>query len=230
MLLALLILILAIAGTLYVLRITHPLPESHGSMDVAERPRKSARLALLYGKRTGKERLKTGIYPLGEGREALSIRLDLARLADHSIDIQYYIWNNDLTGLFLLQALVVAADRGVKVRIIIDDNTTAATGAMWAAAAQHPNIAVKLFNPFRMRRFRLVNFAMDFMRLNRRMHNKSFVVDGRACVVGGRNIGDNYFAAQAGVHFTDMDVLAVGEVVSHVAEAFPGLLDLRVGV
>ncbi|WP_210324397.1 phospholipase D family protein [Aestuariivirga litoralis] len=206
---------LAIVAT----RALFPLPKSHGSRATHNHEGPSE-LGRRYGPRARQTPKRSGLYPISNGQEALAIRLELAKMANHSINTQYYIWNDDLSGQLLLSALVDAADRGVKVRIIMDDNTTGGTDAVWAAAAQHANISVKLFNPFRIRRFRTINYFVDFMRLNRRMHNKSFIVDGVACIVGGRNVGDNYFAASTGPHFTDVDVLAFGEVVPHVAKAF----------
>ncbi|HEX9506235.1 MAG TPA: phospholipase D family protein, partial [Acidimicrobiia bacterium] len=117
-------------------------------------------------------------------------------------------------------ALRRAADRGVQVRLLLDDNNTAGLDPVLAALDAHPNIEVRLFNPFRVRRWRLLGYLTDFKRLNRRMHNKSFTADGQATVIGGRNVGDEYFDAGQAPWFVDLDVLAIGPVVSDVSRDF----------
>ncbi|WP_245763494.1 phospholipase D family protein [Paraburkholderia diazotrophica] len=163
----------------------------------------------------------TGIDPLVDPLDAFAARMDLARSAQRSLDVQYYIWRDDLTGTLLLEELREAADRGVRVRLLLDDNgipsdlddTLAALGA-------HPNIEVRLFNPFKIRRPKFIGFLADFSRLNRRMHNKSFTADAVATIVGGRNIGDEYFGATDGMVFADLDVLAVGPAATDAASDF----------
>src|SRR5690606_33607887 len=164
----------------------------------------------------------SGIYPLLEGRDAFAARLLLARAAERSIDAQYYIWRNDLTGHLLFSALYDAAERGVRVRLLLDDNRTGGLDPLLAALDAHPNIEIRLFNPFTMRRLRLLQYVTDFSRVNRRMHNKSFTVDNQVTIIGGRNVGDEYFdAAPLGeLAFADLDVLAVGPVVGSVSEQF----------
>jgi cardiolipin synthase C len=163
---------------------------------------------------------KTGVFPLSRGHEAFAARRRLARLAARSIDVQYYMWREDLTGRLLLNDLLAAADRGVRVRMLIDDNTTAGMDAVLAAANAHANLEIRLFNPFMLRKVRLLNLLFDFRRLNRRMHNKSFTVDNQATIIGGRNIGDEYFNANQGTQFADMDVLLAGSVVADVSADF----------
>jgi putative cardiolipin synthase len=160
------------------------------------------------------------ILLIDDGLEAFAARRSLIRSAEVSIDVQYYIWRNDLTGKLLLFDVIHAADRGVTVRLLIDDNSTAGNDFLLAAAAQHKNIALKLFNPYTMRSARPLNFLLHFRRLNRRMHNKSLTVDSRATIVGGRNIGDAYFSAHENMHFADVDVYVEGGVVADVATAF----------
>lgn len=144
----------------------------------------------------------------------------LARAAKRSIDAQYYIWHADLTGSLLFGELFAAAERGVRVRLLLDDHNTTGLDPAIAALDAHPNIEVRLFNPFRIRKPRLLGFLTDFRRLNRRMHNKSFTVDGESTIVGGRNVGDEYFGAGEGALFVDLDVLAVGPVVDEVSKDF----------
>jgi cardiolipin synthase C len=162
----------------------------------------------------------SGILPLRDAREAFAARALLAEAAERSLDVQYYIWRNDLTGTLLFERLCEAADRGVRVRLLLDDNNTSGLDATLAALDSHPNIEVRLFNPFALRKPRALGYAMDFARLNRRMHNKSFTADNQATIVGGRNVGDEYFGATRGVLFADLDVLAIGPVVQDVSRAF----------
>jgi putative cardiolipin synthase len=163
---------------------------------------------------------KSGVFALSDGRDAFAARVLLADASERSLDIQYYIWNGDKTGTLLFEALRRAADRGVRVRLLLDDHNTAGLDTVLAALDTHPNIEVRLFNPFTHRRWRLLNFLTDFWRLNRRMHNKSFTADNQATIIGGRNVGDEYFDAGQGVSFVDLDVLAIGPVVNDVSRDF----------
>lgn len=163
---------------------------------------------------------RSGVLPLPEGRQAFAVRMRLADAAERSLDLQYYIWRTDLTGTLLLDALRRAADRGVRVRLLLDDNNTAGLDPWLAALDSHPHIEVRLFNPFVQRGWRWLGYLGDFARLNRRMHNKSFTADNQVTVVGGRNIGDEYFGAGQDLSFIDLDALAVGEVVSRVSADF----------
>jgi putative cardiolipin synthase len=162
----------------------------------------------------------TGIHPLPDPRDAFAARTLLAGAADRSIDAQYYIWHGDTSGHLLFEALWRAAERGVRVRLLLDDMNTAGLDATIAALDAHPNLEVRLYNPLTERRVRAVNLLTDFARVNRRMHNKSFTVDGQVSVVGGRNVGDEYFAAGSGVVFADLDVIAVGAAVRAIAQQF----------
>ena len=163
---------------------------------------------------------KSGVFALSDGRDAFAARVLLADASECSLDIQYYIWNGDKTGTLLFEALRRAADRGVRVRLLLDDNNTAGLDTVLAALNSHPNIEVRLFNPFMHRRWRALSFLTDFRRLNRRMHNKSFIADRQASIIGGRNVGDEYFDAGQGVSFVDLDVLAIGPVVKDVSADF----------
>ena len=152
--------------------------------------------------------------------DAFAARVLLAGAAEKSLDIQYYIWHDDQTGTLIYEAAWRAAERGVRVRILLDDANTEGLDATIAALDAHPNIEVRLYNPLMQRNARLLNFVADFTRVNRRMHNKSFTADNQVTIVGGRNIGNEYFAAGEGVAFADLDVLAIGPVVREVSEAF----------
>jgi len=163
---------------------------------------------------------RTGVLPLLSGREAFAARMIIARAAERSIDVQYYIWHGDTTGNLLFEALWQAAERGVRVRLLLDDQNTRGLDPTLAALDAHPNVEVRLFNPFANRRFRAVDFAISFSRVNRRMHNKSFTVDNQVAIVGGRNIGDEYFEAGAEVAFSDLDTVVEGAVVRDVSAQF----------
>jgi len=163
---------------------------------------------------------KTGAYPLPNGREAFAARVLLARAAERSLDLQYYIWHSDTTGGLLSEALWQAAERGVRVRVLLDDANTKGLDEAIAALDAHPNIEVRLFNPFASRTLRVGDFASDFGRVNRRMHNKSFTADNQVSIVGGRNIGDEYLGADTAVEFTDLDVLVAGAVVPEISAQF----------
>jgi putative cardiolipin synthase len=161
----------------------------------------------------------SGIYPLADSRDAFAGRARLAEVAERTLDVQYYIWEKDMTGTLLFEALHAAADRGVRVRFLLDDNTTSGLDPFLAALDSHPNIEVRLFNPFVIRKPR-IGYLTDFSRANRRMHNKSFTADNQVTIIGGRNVGDEYFGAAEGLLFVDLDVLAVGPVVSEVSKDF----------
>jgi putative cardiolipin synthase len=163
---------------------------------------------------------ESGLVRLTNGRDAFAARMHLAEVAERSLDVQYYIWHNDLTGTLLFDALRRAADRGVRVRLLLDDNNTAGLAGVLSALAAHPNIEVRLFNPFAIREWRPLVYLTDFSRLNRRMHNKSFTADNQASIVGGRNVGDEYFGARHDILFVDLDVLAIGPVVRDISQDF----------
>jgi cardiolipin synthase C len=162
----------------------------------------------------------TGVHALPQARDAFATRVLLAAAADRSIDVQYYIWHDDEVGNLLFEALWQAAERGVRVRMLLDDMNTKGLDPTIAALDLHPNIEVRLYNPLVNRDVRALGFITDFARVNRRMHNKSFTVDNEVTVVGGRNIGNEYFAAGSGMLFADLDVVAVGAVVPAVSKQF----------
>jgi putative cardiolipin synthase len=163
---------------------------------------------------------ESGLVALHDGRDSFAARVLLADTATRTLDVQYYIWRNDLSGTILFEALRRAADRGVRVRLLLDDNNTAGLDPVLTALDSHPRIEIRLFNPFRQRRWRWLGYLTDFSRLNRRMHNKSFTADAQATIVGGRNIGDEYFDAGKQALFVDLDVLGVGPVADAVEQDF----------
>ncbi|HEY2714561.1 MAG TPA: phospholipase D-like domain-containing protein [Chthoniobacterales bacterium] len=163
---------------------------------------------------------QSGAHALADAHDAIAARLVLADAAQRSLDVQYYIWNTDLTGKVMIEHLLRAADRGVRVRLLLDDIGTRPSDEVLLAIDSHPNIEVRMFNPATLRSPRLLGIVADIGRLNKRMHNKSFTVDGQVSIVGGRNIGDEYFAAHAGANFADLDVAVIGPVVKEVSNEF----------
>ncbi|MEP1426896.1 MAG: phospholipase D family protein [Tateyamaria sp.] len=161
-----------------------------------------------------------GVRPLVDGRVAFAARAVLTEAAVTSIDVQYYIWQNDVTGLMLLDELRAAAERGVRVRFLVDDNGISGLDTILAELDAMPTASVRIFNPFTLRNPKLLSYAFDFGRLNRRMHNKSMTFDGVATIVGGRNVGDIYFDYGTGTHYLDVDAIAVGPIVKEVSAAF----------
>ena len=163
------------------------------------------------------------------GWDALAQRLALIEAAEHSIDIQYYIWNSDRSGKYLATRLIAAANRGVKVRVMLDDINLNEREDMLSALDAHPFIEIRVYNPIPTRRgvAKWLNVLGDFSRLNRRMHNKSFTVDGAMSVVGGRNIGDEYFDLSDEINFRDRDVLVSGAVVNDIQTSFAEYWDSR---
>lgn len=166
---------------------------------------------------------QSGFHLLKEADESLLWRLALADTATSSIDIQYYLWDADETGRLLMARLLEAADRGVRIRILVDDFLYRADDEKVAALCHHPNFEIRLFNP-RLKRNGIIGplteFATDFQRLNRRMHNKLFIADGHLAILGGRNIGNVYFGLGEKYNFVDLDVLTVGPIISDASSAF----------
>ncbi|NVD08708.1 phospholipase D family protein [Vibrio sp. JPW-9-11-11] len=162
---------------------------------------------------------QTGFLPLNFGEDALLARLALIESAQTSLDLQYYIYRNDETSHLLTWRLYQAAERGVRIRLLLDDMQQRNDRHM-AELNRHPNIEIRLFNPHQYRQARVLAMASDFERLNRRMHNKSLTADGVASIVGGRNIGNEYFAFESAVEFGDFDLLLFGEAVEQTATQF----------
>ena len=163
----------------------------------------------------------SGFYPIGDGIDALASRLVLAQRAEKTIDVQYYLIKNDVVGRAFILSLLRAADRGVRVRLLLDDMFTSGYDVGMAALHSHPNFEIRIFNPFnRGAAGRSVSAATGFSRINRRMHNKSFTVDNQITVIGGRNIADEYFGAREDSKFGDLDVTAIGPVVQDVSNMF----------
>jgi len=162
---------------------------------------------------------ESGFYLLTDGIEALAARLQAAKRAEKTLDAQYYLITDDQIGIVFVGSLLDAADRGVRVRLLLDDIQTQGYDAGMAALDSHPNFEVRIYNPFSGRGSR-ASAITEFGRINRRMHNKSFTVDNQVTIIGGRNIAAEYFAAREDVNFGDADVAAVGPVVRDVSNMF----------
>jgi putative cardiolipin synthase len=189
---------------------------------VAQRPDCSAATpAALLAERLSQSP-DSGVHLLDTGAEAFAARAAMIEAAGCAIDAQYYIWNSDASGRYLAGRLIAAADRGVRVRLLLDDINVGDREGVLAALAAHPNVEVQIYNPFAQRRGlrKLFDFLSDFARLNRRMHVKSFTVDQAFSVVGGRNIGDEYFDAGENLNFRDRDVLVSGPAVREISAMF----------
>ncbi|TCD15219.1 phospholipase D family protein [Oricola cellulosilytica] len=163
---------------------------------------------------------KSGMRAMADGGAAFASRLRLVAGAEASIDAQYYIWRDDTSGRLLLSALREAAERGVRVRLLLDDNGIAGLDPVLTALHALENFEVRIFNPSTIRRPKVAGYLIDFFRMNRRMHNKALIADGAAAIVGGRNIGDEYFQMAEESHFIDLDVLAAGPVAAQTAANF----------
>ena len=183
-------------------------------------PDSETRLGKAIGPRAKAHPGNSGIYPLRSALDAFAARILLARAAERTLDVQYYIWNADETGMLLFDALHDAAERGVRVRLLLDDNNTAGLDRYLAVLDAHANIEVRLFNPFVYRDLRIPGYLTDFSRLNRRMHNKSFTADSVLTIIGGRNVGNEYFGASNDMAFSDLDVMGAGPVSTAVSEDF----------
>jgi putative cardiolipin synthase len=172
----------------------------------------------------------SGFRLLDSNEDGLKWRLALIDSAQHSLDLQYYVWWGDEAGILLMKRVVDAANRGVQVRIIVDDLTTTVLDAAQeqlsdsgvAIVGAHPNVELRLFNPWRRRSFagRIIESLGDLDRVNERMHNKLMIADNRAAVIGGRNIGNEYFGLSPEFNFRDLDILGIGPVARQASEVF----------
>ena len=166
----------------------------------------------------------SGFFKLFRNDDAMRWRLLLADMAEETLDMQYFIWQDDASGDLLLDRVIKAADRGVRVRILVDDIYVIGADRTVAALSQHPNIQMRLFNPMEGRTSSMFLFVMEFLgnieKLNHRMHNKLIVADNRFAIVGGRNIGQEYFGLNPKHNFTDFDVVAFGPVAKKISASF----------
>jgi len=164
----------------------------------------------------------TAYLALDDAFISIASRLHLINKAQYNIDLQYYIWEDDSIGHLMLAELLKAADRGVKIRLLIDDQNGSQLDATLKQLAQHPNFEIKIFNPYtyRARKLRVFDYIFRFKQINHRMHNKLIIADGAIAVTGGRNISREYFEASENFQFTDMDILFYGTAVKHANKVF----------
>ena len=163
---------------------------------------------------------QSGFTLLESGSSAFRARNAMARIAEKTLDAQYYVWEDDDTGRMLASQLLSAAERGVRVRLLLDDVNLHGRDFGAAALDLHPNIEVRFFNPFVDRDSKWLEFATDLSRLNHRMHNKAFIMDSAFAVMGGRNIGDHYFGVSPDLNFRDLDLLVAGPAAGEIAKSF----------
>jgi putative cardiolipin synthase len=186
-------------------------------------PTPGAALDATLQREVGHRPGRSNVRLIEQNALAFGYRAATAKAAQRSIDVQYYIWNDDLTGRLLAAELMRAAERGVRVRVLVDDIDARAKHELFRVADLHPHIEVRIFNPF-YSRSGLLGFAGEWLtrgdRLNRRMHNKAWIVDNRVAIVGGRNIGDEYFGASDHSNFSDLDVVLTGRIVTDVSSSF----------
>ena len=163
----------------------------------------------------------SGYHPIVTGANAFASRSILTGMATRNIDAQYYIWHDDEAGQLLLKDLWDAAERGVIVRLLLDDfNNNAKFDQHLLRFSSHPNIAVRIINPLMYRKFQTLNYLTGLPRINRRMHNKSMIFDKQITIIGGRNIGDEYLSNDKSSQFADLDVLLIGKVVADIDNSF----------
>ncbi|QPM89717.1 phospholipase D family protein [Pseudooceanicola algae] len=218
---ALLVLIVLCGLFVFGGRLLYPLPDlSEREISLARPVNDQSRLGALSASLGAQNPGKTGVLALESGQDALISRLALAEAAETEINAQYYIWQDDTSGILLLEALRRAAERGVRVRLLLDDNGVPGMDGYLSALNALDKFDIRLFNPSTVRSPKIMGYAFDFMRMNRRMHNKSFTVDGVTAIIGGRNIGNDYFRVGENDYYVDLDVLATGEVVQDTVNVF----------
>jgi len=199
----------------------------------ADYPRQAS-TALAQPERTtlGRERAavtsahqgESGFHLLVQGVDSFLVRAEMAKAAERTLDLEYFIFQDDDSGKLLVDSLLSAADRGVRVRLLVDDNDDVSKNPQLAALATHSNVEVRIFNPFMLRGplelLRYTEFVLTATRINYRMHNKLFIADNSVAVTGGRNVGDEYFQINSKKGFADFDVLAIGPVVPQLSKSF----------
>jgi putative cardiolipin synthase len=201
-----------------------PIPETK-TISYAHEPLPERKLAVITRDLfKGKDSGTSGFLSLLRNDDAMRWRLLLVDLAEETLDMQYFIWKGDAAGDLLLDRVIRAADRGVRVRLLVDDIHLLGEDRAVAALSQHPQIEVRLFNPSKGRSGSTVLYGVEFLgnlkELNHRMHNKLIVADNRFSIVGGRNIGNEYFGLNPKQNFIDFDVLALGPIAQEVSESF----------
>ena len=188
---------------------------------MTDRSDRLGRLVRRYAPEGG----RSGFSLLRSGDEAYLTLHGLAAASRRTLDVQYYLWEDDRSGRRLLAALLDAADRGVRVRMLLDDIGAPRSDPFLARLDGYPNVEVRLFNPFPRRFWTALAGLFRARQLSRRMHNKAFIADRLAAVVGGRNVGDRYFDSAEAWNYRDLDLLAAGPVLEQVSAAFDAFWD-----
>lgn len=195
---------------------------THEEISTSQRTRpKSPSLNTVIDEQVGFHPTLSGYYPIATGANAFAARSILSDMASHTIDVQYYIWHDDEAGMLMLKDLWQAAERGVLIRLLLDDfNGNPNLDKQLVRFAKHPNIAVRVINPLIYRQHRFINYLTSPVRINKRMHNKSITFDNHLSIIGGRNIGNEYLNNDKNNHFADLDVLLIGSVVGDITKSF----------
>ena len=186
-------------------------------------PADTSRLDTAVLRDLGPAPVASGVKLIEQNSMAFAYRAVTATAAERTLDVQYYIWHDDFTGRLLAAELMRAAERGVRVRVLVDDIDARAKHEVFVVADTHPNLEVRVFNPFYSRSGLLgqvSEYLLRGSRLNRRMHNKAWIADNRVAIVGGRNVGDEYFGASPHSNFSDLDLLLTGPIVADVSASF----------
>ena len=217
-----------------VIRSTNELDEKPAITAVEWPDRSQTALGSIYAERLAAEPLINAVAIVNPGNDALTHRIAMTRLAQHSIEMQTYIFKNDLSSMLLLKELMLAADRGVKVRILVDDVGLPPKSSTLMLLGFHPNIEIRIFNPFRFRlsssALRFSQFLTEFHRLNHRIHNKLFIADNTAMLVGGRNISKEYFDLGFDFNFLDAEALFIGKMAADGASSFNEYWDFHMAI
>lgn len=211
----LLLIVLALVGCA-----SHPRPEPSQALPAENSPLVQRIEQLAAGHAAG----QSGYRLLPQSNEAFAARAEMIRAASRSLDIQYYILHDGLSTRALVVELLAAADRGVRIRLLLDDTASDGGDYRIATLAAHPNIQIRVFNPLRLGRStgitRALGRLLHLSQQHRRMHNKLMLADSHLAIVGGRNLGDEYFDADQRLNFTDIDLLAAGPVARQLADSF----------
>jgi phosphatidylserine/phosphatidylglycerophosphate/cardiolipin synthase-like enzyme len=233
-LLVVLIAYLALVACSTVIRSTNELDEKPVRSAVVLPDHSQTALGGVYGERLAADPRLNAVTIVNPGNDALTHRIAMTRLARHSVEMQTYIFKNDLSSMLLLKELMLAADRGVKVRILVDDVGLPPRSSTLMLLGFYPNIEIRIFNPFRFRisssALRFSQFVTEFNRLNHRIHNKLFLVDNTAMLVGGRNISKEYFDLGFDFNFLDAEALFIGKVAKDGASSFNEYWDFHMAV
>jgi putative cardiolipin synthase len=198
-----------------------------------ERP-EDTRLGRQFRAASARHEGESGYHIINSGIDGLVTRIQMIDAAERTIDMQYFIFRGDKTGILIAEALKHAADRGVRVRILLDDGDTVAGDQKILALGQYPDIEVRIFNPFDYRGHNPILRHLDFIahkgRLDYRMHNKLMVVDNSAALIGGRNVGAQYFQVESDSQFADDDAFAAGPIAAQLSKTFDGYWNSQLAV